>query len=120
MAYDVLALLQAAVQTAHPVCEQKPISSFYIAAELREYYGGMKAALPQEVWAPYESQTPKGLARTLVDMARHVYPVVLLKHPRGPKSVKKKGYAPGSEVRRQVATSRVLTAGTVDYVKQDV
>ncbi|CAM4452422.1 hypothetical protein COEX109129_27555 [Corallococcus exiguus] len=48
-AYDVLALLQAAVQTAHPVCEEKPISPFYIAAELREYSGGMKAALPEEV-----------------------------------------------------------------------
>jgi IS4 transposase len=120
VAYDVLALLQAAVQAAHPVCEQKPISSFYIAAELREYYGGMKAALPEEVWLPYEGQTPKRLARTLVDMARHVDPAMLLKHPRGPKPRKKKGYAPASEVRRQVATSRVLAAGTVDYVKQDV
>ncbi|MCY1046881.1 IS4 family transposase [Corallococcus sp. bb12-1] len=120
VAYDVLALLQAAVRTAHPVCEEKPISSFYIAAELREYYGGMKAALPEEVWLPYESQTPKRLARTLVDMARHVDPAMLLKHPRGPKPKKKKGYAPASEVRRQVATSRVLAAGTVDYVKEDV
>ncbi|QDE67500.1 hypothetical protein BHS09_11175 [Myxococcus xanthus] len=50
----------------------------------------------------------------------HVDPAMLLKHPRGPKPKKKKGYAPGNEVRRQVATSRVLAAGTVDYVKHDV
>ncbi|NRD58760.1 transposase, partial [Corallococcus exiguus] len=73
LAYDVLALLLA-VQTAHPVCEEKPISPFYIAAELREYYGGMKAALPEEVWVPYEGQTSKRLARTLVEMARRVDP----------------------------------------------
>ncbi|NVJ24032.1 transposase [Myxococcus sp. AM011] len=118
-AYDVLAHLQA-VQTAHPVCEQKPISSFYIAAELREDYGGMKVAVPEEVWVPHERQTSKQLARTLVKMATHVDPAMLLKHPRGPKPRKKNGYAPGSEVRRQVATSRILAAGTVYCVKQEV
>lgn len=73
-----MALLQAAVRTAHPVCEEKPISPFYIAAELREYRGGVKAALPEEVGAPYESQTSKQLVWTLVGMASHVDPVMLL------------------------------------------
>ncbi|MBU8901000.1 transposase [Corallococcus sp. M34] len=119
VAYDVLALLQAAVTTAHPVCK-KAVSVFYIATELREYYGGLKAAIPEEVWLPYESQTAGQLARTLVEMAKQVDPRILLKHPRGPKPRQKKGYAPGREVRRQVAMSRVLAAGSVDYVKQDV
>ena len=97
------------------MCEEEPISSFYIAAELREYYGGLKVALPAEAWIPYENQSPTQLARTLLQMAKQLDVATLRKHPRGPKQKTKKGYAPASEVRRHVATSRVLAAGAVDY-----
>jgi len=90
VAYDVLALWQAAVRTAHPVCEEKPISPFDIAA------GSLGAKRKPDIGA---------IGTDAGEMARHVDPVMLLKHSRGPKPRKKKGYAPGSEVRRQAATS---------------
>jgi IS4 transposase len=121
VAYNVLSVLQAALEAAHAdVVEEQPLSSFYIALELREYYGGLQAAVLPEAWAPYASQSPSQLALTLLHMASRVDPATLRKHPRGPKPKRKKGYAPASEVRRQVATSRVLAAGTVDYANKDV
>ncbi|MBF5046660.1 transposase [Simulacricoccus sp. 17bor-14] len=119
LSYNVLSVLMAAVRAAHAdVVKQQPLSSFYVAAELREYYGGLKAAVLPEVWQPYAAQSPETLAATLVDMARRVNPAHLQKHPRPPKPKRKKRRVPHAQYLRQVATSRVLAAGTVDYVKR--
>ena len=120
VAYDVLAMLQAAVEVAHPAGADEPVSSFYIAAELREFYGGLRLAVPPERYVPYTSQSDRTLARTLVAMARRVDPATVRKHPHAPKPKSTKGYAPAREVRRQVAPARVLAAGSVDYAKEKV
>jgi IS4 transposase len=120
LAYDVLALLQAAVEGAHPACAEEPVSSFYIAADLRATYEGLAIAVPEAYWVRYAEQSDRTLARSLTSMAEKVNPATLRKHPRKPKPKQKKGYAPASEVRRQVATARVLAAGTVDYDKDRV
>lgn len=120
VAYDVLALLQAAVEAAHPAPAMPPLSSFYIAADLRATYEGLAIAVPEAYWARYAGQSDEAFARTLLTMARKVDPQTLRKHPHEPKPRKKKGYAPASEVGRQVATARVLAASTVDCDKDRV
>jgi Transposase DDE domain len=118
VAYNVLSVLQAAVEAAHAqVVEQQPISTFYVAAELREYYGGLKAAVAPEAWTSFATQSSRQLAATLVHMAQRVNPAHLKKHPRTPKPRKKKRRVSLAERQRQVATSRVLAAGTVNYAK---
>jgi hypothetical protein len=119
VAYNVLSVLQAAVEAAHEeVVEEQPISTFYMAAELGEYYGGLKVAVAPEAWTPYQGMGPSQLALTLVQMARRVNPAHLKKHPRGPKPKKPHRKLTKRQLRRQVATSRVLAAGTVDYPKR--
>jgi len=51
-------------------------------------------------------------------MARGVNPAHLQKHPRAPKPKRNKRRVPHAQYLRQVATARVLAAGTVDYVKR--
>lgn len=119
LAYNVLSVLQAAVEAAHAhVVQREPLSTFYVAAELREYYGGLRAAVAPEAWGPLMGQSPRALAATLVDMARRVDPAHLKKQPRAPKPKTKKRRLPMAHYLRQVATSRVLAAGTVNYARR--
>jgi hypothetical protein len=87
------------------------LSSYYFADEIRSHYAGMmvaiKVIMPDE-WERYDKFSAAQLARALLRMAAHVRPRALRKHPRGPKPLKKKGYASGSVARRHVATARVL------------
>lgn len=114
VAYNALALIQQAVRVAHPP-EQTGIelSFYYVANELRSHYTGMMVALPQETWRHNDLDSPKQLARRLLQIARHVDPRKLRKHPRQAKSKPPPGYAPAATARRHVATSRVLQAGKV-------
>ena len=120
VAYNALSLLRASVEHAHPECAQEPISTFYIALDIRESFVGLNIAVPDSYWAVYEPMSPAQLAATLATMAKRVAIRTLRKHPRPVKPKQKKGYAPANEARRQVATSRVLKAGTVNYDKLHV
>jgi len=51
------------------------------------------------------------LAKLLLQIARHVLPRTLRKHPRGPKPSKEKGYVDGAVARRHVFIARVLKDG---------
>jgi len=114
VAYNVLALVQRAIRVAHPP-EQTGIelSFYYVANELRSHYAGMMVALPQQTWRHTDFDSPKQLARRLLQLARCVDPRKLRKRPRSPKPKPRPGYAPASAARRHVATSRVLQAGRV-------
>lgn len=116
VAYNVLATLQAAVESAHPQAKAEGIevSAYFVAAEVKATYGGMMIAVPPEVWTRFDEQTPRQLNRTLLSMAAHVEPKKLRKHPRAPKKKVKKGYVSGRVARRHVSTARVLASGRVD------
>ena len=118
MAYNVLAMLQATVEAAHPICQQVPISTFYIANDLRAEFHLLNRLVPPDYWTKYSRLTIQQLATTLLQIAKHVVPAQLRKHPRKPKPKANKGYAPAAQVRQQVATARVLQAGTVNYPKK--
>ena len=115
VAYNILSVLQAAVEVAHPEAKAQGIelSPFFVATEVKATYGGMMIALAAPLWAPFQDDSPLKLSRTLVRIAQHVQPKRLRKHPRGPKKIVKKGYVSGRMARRHVSTARVLIAGHV-------
>ena len=109
MTYNILAVLQAAVETEHRLdAANFQVSSYYIANEVRSTYSGMMIAVPEVKWEEFESQSAPELSRTLLRMAANVNPARLRKHPRKHKKKAKKGYVSGAEARRHVSTARVL------------
>lgn len=116
VAYNVLATLHAAVESAHPQAKAEGIevSAYFVASEVKTTYGGMMIAVPAEVWATFDEQTPTQLTRTLLSMAANVEPKKLRKHPRGPKKKVRRGYVSGRVARRHVSTARVLASERVD------
>jgi hypothetical protein len=114
LAYNVLAVIQAAVESAHDLPAAKiELSSYFIAGDVKAYYGGMMVAVLPAIWATFDGQSPEQLSSTLRDIAAYVDPRTLRKHPRKPKPKVKKGYAPRATVQRHVATARVLRNGGV-------
>jgi IS4 transposase len=112
IAFNVLAVIEAAVAAAHDLEDAEiEISTYYVADDVRADYPGMLIAVEASVWAEFDDQSPTALARTLRAIAAHVDPRKLRKHPRRPKPKARKGYASGDAVRRHVATARVLRGG---------
>jgi IS4 transposase len=109
VAFNVLSTIQSGVERQHDV--QDGVSLYYVANEIRVSYQGMMIAVSSEAWHPYENLSDEDLSRALLDIATHVNPRTLRKHPRGPKKLVKKGYAPGHVARSHVATARVLNSG---------
>jgi IS4 transposase len=109
LAYNVLAVLQSAVEAEHRLEDSTiQVSSYYIADEVKSNYGGMMIALPEPTWQEYESQSAPELSRTLLGLAANVKVARLRKHPRKPKKKTKKEYVPAEVARRHIATARVL------------
>jgi IS4 transposase len=109
LTYNVLAVLQAAVETEHRLeASNMQVSSYYIADEVKSNYGGMMIAVPEATWDEHESQSASELSRKLLRLAANVNVARLRKHPRKPKKKAKKEYVPGDVARRHVATARVL------------
>lgn len=109
MTYNILAVLQSAVETEHRLdAANFQVSSYYIADEVRTTYSGMMIAMPEAEWDKFENQSAPELSRTLLRMAANVNPARLRKHPRKPRKKTKKGYVSGEVARRHVATARVL------------
>ncbi|ADO72694.1 Transposase, IS4-like protein [Stigmatella aurantiaca DW4/3-1] len=116
VAYNILAVIQAAVEAAHPEAKAEGIelSPFFVATEVQATYGGMMIAVGDDVWTAFDEQSPLQLSRTLIRIAQHAQPKRLRKHPRGPKKKTKKGYVSGRTARQHVATARVLASGRID------
>jgi hypothetical protein len=109
MTYNILAVLQSAVETEHRLeAANFQVSSYYIADEVRTTYSGMMIAVPEAEWDQFETQSAPELSRTLLRMAANVKPARLRKHPRKPRKKTRKGYVSGEIARQHVATARVL------------
>src|SRR5690606_38645261 len=115
VAYNVLAVVDTAAE-AEPVeraqadsiasAEPVPISMYYVAEEVREYYRELLVAVDPAVWEHYDGRGPAAL--TLQRMPGHLRLEALRKHPRKTIPKRKPGYARRSEVQRHVATARIL------------
>lgn len=114
LAYNVLAVIQAAVEAEHDLAAIGiELSSYFVAGEVKAYYAGMIVAVPPAAWATFEAQGPADLSVALRCIAAYVDPRALRKHPRKSKPKVKKGYAARASVQRHVATARVLNEGGV-------
>ncbi len=117
LAYNVLALLQRAVEQAHqpPPAPPSPaasppleVSCFHLAVQVRSGYEGLLIALPPEHWPRWNDADPAGLAQHLLRLARNINPRQVATSKRGPKTAKPKGYVDGKTARAHVATARLL------------
>jgi IS4 transposase len=109
LAYNVLALVQRAVEQAHR--KEKPqleISSYHLAEHVKSGYEGLLIALPREYWPSAQDHSPRQLAQRLLRLARRISPRQVATSKRGPKIDKPKGYVDGATARAHVSTARVL------------
>lgn len=114
VAYNVLAVLQAAVWTAHELRNSGiELSPFYVALEIKTCYTGMMLLISPAAWRPYDAIGSPKLSHLLLDIAAHAKPKALRKAPQGPKRPKKKVHVSAEEKRRHVSTARVLKDGFV-------
>jgi IS4 transposase len=114
VAFNVLAVIEAAVAAAHDLqAAGLQVSTFYVADDVRTDYRGMRIAIEDATWEAFDMLSPARLARALLTIAANIEPRTLRKHPRGPKPPAKKGYAPKAQVQRHVATAKVLREGRI-------
>jgi IS4 transposase len=115
LAYNVLAVLEAAVKAKHDLqASEIELSSYYLATEVKTHYAGMMVAIAVAAWDAYDALPTPQLADTLLQVAAKVDPRAMRKHPRGPKKPKKRGYVDGAIARRHVATARILKGELID------
>lgn len=110
VAFNVLSAIQGAVERQHEIAADDPggVSLYYVANEIKIGYHGMLIAVPSKAWQDYSDLADEEFSRLFLDVAKHVNPRKLRKHPRGPKKLVRKGYAPGYVARSHVATARIL------------
>lgn len=85
VAYNVLAVVRAALRAAHGREAEEKVSTYYLAAELKGVYQGMMIALPAADWQPFQSMSAAHLATVLKALARRVDLSQYARSPRGPK-----------------------------------
>ncbi|HEY0207405.1 MAG TPA: IS4 family transposase [Acetobacteraceae bacterium] len=115
LAYNVLTLLQRAVEQAHqpPAAPPAPpleVSCFHLGVQVRGGYEGLLIALPPEHWPRWDTADPAGLAQHLLRLARSINPRQVATSKRAPKTAKPKSYVDGKTARTHVATARLLAA----------
>lgn len=91
VAYNVLALVKAALRSVHG--EEKiahEVSGYYLAGHLGRTYDGMMIAVPEEEWTVFHSMSTATFTKTLHLLANQVNLAKFKKHKRGPKKPKAK------------------------------
>jgi hypothetical protein len=86
VSYNIMSTIQAAMRSAFGVeCVKEKVSSYYIATEVCEVFGGMSIAVEPAMWTPFQTMTPALLAEKLLDYAKNIRLASFKRHPRGPK-----------------------------------
>jgi IS4 transposase len=86
IAYNVLAVIKAALRQAHG--EEKirnEVSGYYIAGEISRTHEGMEIAIEAEEWGAFQTLTQKMFVAVLLQLAKNVQLDLYKKHKRGPK-----------------------------------
>ena len=86
LAYNVLALVKAALRSVHG--EQTiadKVSGYYLAGHLERTYDGMMIAIPEDEWRLFREMSTERFIQTLQQLARNVDLAKFRKHKRGPK-----------------------------------
>jgi len=106
VAYNAIALVQAALRATHGVEKQAEISWYYVCLHLAKVYEGMMIAVPARHWDIFRRLDVDELAAVLRELAGRMDLRRFRKHPRGPKKPRPKQVS-GAKV-HHVATARIL------------
>ena len=89
-AYNVLAVVKAALRVAHGTEKvQKEVSLYHVTTEIQETYRGMMIALPAAEWQMFRSMSATEMATLLRELASRVHLAKYKKAPTKPKKPKK-------------------------------
>jgi IS4 transposase len=117
VAYNVLAVLKAALRRVHG--EEKvatEVSGYYMALEWATVYAGMMIALPAAHWEVFGQLSAKELARYLREWATKVDMEAIRKAPRRPTKQKTK---PIKDTSPHLSTARLLSEAKKSKVKSE-
>ena len=106
VAYNVLAVIQAALRVTQGAETAEAMSLYYFAEEMNSVYQGMMIALPEGQWQSFQSYSTREMAGFLKDVASKVWLPRYARQPRGPKK------PPPKRIKRKnqphVSTARIL------------
>jgi len=86
VAYNVLAVVKAALRTQHgEEAIEKDLSGYYLAGNITRTYDGMMIALPDEEWIVFQTMGLAQLVEILCQLAANVNLSKFRKSDRGPK-----------------------------------
>ena len=107
MAYNVLAVVLAALRGAHGAeTVDDEVSLYYVANEITTTYHGMMIAIPEPEWDVFYAMSPADLAALLLELAHKVRLQAIRKSPRRPKKPRHQGKKPARK--GHVATAKLL------------
>ena len=107
-AYNVLAVVKAAVRAAHGAAAGPGLSGYHVANEIAGASRGLLIAIPAAEWAVFARVSAAGLAQVLVALGRQARVAEFVTSPRGPKKPRPRRVS-GAGI-GHVATARVLKA----------
>jgi hypothetical protein len=109
LAYNVLAVVKAALRSVHG--EEKiadEVSGYYLAGHLERTYDGMMIAIPEDEWRIFQTMSTKRFIRILQQLVGKVDLAKFRKHKRGPKKPRQK--RTHNSKQPHVSTARLLKA----------
>lgn len=112
VAANIVAVIHAAIQAAHPEIDvEETVSKIKIAEEVQCTYGGMMALTGPQAWEPFQELTESEMAAWLRRCAANIVLPRFRKAVRGPKKpAPKRSLHKGST---HVSTQRLLQQATV-------
>jgi Transposase DDE domain len=90
VAYNMLAVVMAALRSVHGDTMDQELSLYYIANDIAQTYHGMMIAIPEEEWRVFSLMGPAEMVATLQALAAKVRLKAYRKSPRGPKKPRPK------------------------------
>jgi IS4 transposase len=85
LAYNILAVVKAALRAVHGSEKAEETSFYYLANEISRVYDGMVVAIPADEWLIFRDMTVGGLVKVLKQLASKVDLSAYRRHRRGPK-----------------------------------
>jgi hypothetical protein len=117
--YNALSTVMACLRRAHPKAlaesektkRPRKFSFYYLTDEIAGVWRGMAIAIASPLWTEaFARQTPRQMARTLLELARRVKPERFLTNPYGPQQRRKR--RPMTTRGGHVSTQRILLERT--------
>lgn len=86
LAYNVLAVVKAALRAVHGTEKVEETSYYYLANEISRVYDGMMVAIPAKDWLVFRDMSVSALVKVLKQLAGKVDLSAYRRHRRGPKN----------------------------------